>query len=97
MFTGLCWNPAATNAVTASTTGMYLPMIVRPMVAKNAAIPTSQLARNPDTTTASHAPAPTTTASHAPAPPTSAATVLRATISPSGSCAAGEIRTNPHC
>ncbi len=48
MFAGECWNPAATNIDTAKNTGMYFPMIVRPIVAKNAAIPTSQLAKIPD-------------------------------------------------
>ena len=50
MLAGLCWKPAATKSVTASSTGMYLPMIVRPMKAKKAAIPTSQLARTPEST-----------------------------------------------
>lgn len=51
MFAGLCWNPAATNMDTANTIGRYLPMIVRPMTAKNAARPTNQFASMPDSTT----------------------------------------------
>lgn len=51
MFAGLRWNPAATNAVAPSRTGTYLPKIVQPKVAKDAATPTRQSARTPETTT----------------------------------------------
>ncbi len=37
---------------------MYLPMIVRPIVAKNAAIPTSQFASMPETMISNQLPAP---------------------------------------
>jgi hypothetical protein len=42
MLAGLCWKLAATNSVTARNTGMYLPMIERPITEKKAAMPTSQ-------------------------------------------------------
>lgn len=51
MFAGLCYSLVATNSVTASSTGMYLPKIVLPITEKNAAIPTSQFARIPEPTT----------------------------------------------
>jgi len=58
MLAGLCWKLAATNKVTARNTGMYLPMIERPMTEKKAAMPTSQLASIPDSTTCHQAPVP---------------------------------------
>jgi len=50
MFAGACWKLAAPNAMTASITGMYLPISDRPIVAKNAARPTSQFANTPERT-----------------------------------------------
>jgi hypothetical protein len=50
MLAGLCKKPPATNTMTISNTGIYLPMIVRPIAARNAAIPTSQLPSMPETT-----------------------------------------------
>jgi hypothetical protein len=50
IFAGLCWKPAATNNDTARNTGINLSTIVRPIVAKSAASPTSQFASIPDST-----------------------------------------------
>ena len=54
MLAGLCMNPAATNADTVRSTGMYLPMIVRPMTARNAAMPTRKFPSTPESTPWNH-------------------------------------------
>lgn len=57
----LCWPDCAesrprTKVGDCQETGTYLPMMVRPMVAKNAAMPTRQLARKPEAATDHHVP-----------------------------------------